>query len=80
MQVDNNSTCIYSQVRRPLSSEVSAMLEGLVRLLIEQAGAMLAFLPPYSYDFNPIESAWALIKKRIRAIGPRTGRAPDLRY
>lgn len=46
-----------------------------VRLLIEQAGATLTFLPPYSYDFNPIESAWALIKKRIRSIGPRTGRA-----
>ena len=46
-----------------------------VRLLIEQCGATLAFLPPYSYDFNPIESAWALIKKRIRSIAPRTGRA-----
>jgi transposase len=32
------------------------------------------FLPPYSYDFNPIESGWALIKKRIRAVAPRTSR------
>lgn len=33
------------------------------------------FLPPYSYDFNPIESGWALIKKRIRTIAPRTAHA-----
>ena len=48
-----------------------------VRHLIEQAGATLRFLPPYSYDLNPIESGWALIKKRIRAVAPRT--APTLR-
>jgi transposase len=46
-----------------------------VRQLIEQAGATVRFLPPYSYDFNPIEAAWALIKKRIRAVAPRTGTA-----
>jgi transposase len=45
------------------------------RELIEGAGAMLRFLPPYSHDFNPIESAWGLIKKRIRAVAPRTGAA-----
>jgi transposase len=44
-----------------------------VRELIEQCGATLKFLPPYSYDLNPIESAWALMKKRIRSIAPRTG-------
>ena len=37
-----------------------------VRELVEHAGATLRFLPPYSYDFNPIESGWALIKKRIQ--------------
>jgi transposase len=46
-----------------------------VRLLIEQAGATVRFLPPYSHDFNPIEAAWALIKKRIRSVAPRTGPA-----
>ena len=45
-----------------------------VRTLIEAAGATVRYLPPYSHDFNPIESAWALIKKRIRTIAPRTGR------
>lgn len=48
-----------------------------VRERIEQAGARLRFLPPYSHDFNPIEAGWALIKKRIRAVAPRT--APTLR-
>jgi transposase len=43
-----------------------------VRELIEGAGAEVHFLPPYSYDFNPIESGWALLKKRIRAVAPRT--------
>jgi hypothetical protein len=32
--------------------------------LIEQAGATLLFLPPYSPDFNPIEHDFAAIKKR----------------
>lgn len=31
---------------------------------IEQAGATLLFLPPYSPDFNPIEQDFAAIKKR----------------
>src|SRR5437773_7762281 len=44
-----------------------------VRELIEQSGATVRFLPPYSYDFNPIEAAWALIKKRIRAVAPGPG-------
>lgn len=46
-----------------------------VRETIERAGATVHFLPPYSYDLNPIESGWALIKKRIRAVAPRTSRA-----
>jgi transposase len=43
-----------------------------VRTLIEGGGAQLHFLPPYSHDLNPIEAAWALIKKRIRTVAPRT--------
>ena len=46
-----------------------------VREAIERAGATVRFLPPYSYDFNPIESGWALIKKRIRSVAPRTSDA-----
>lgn len=43
-----------------------------VRPLIERRGATLRYLPPYSHDFNPIESAWGLVKKRIRTHAPRT--------
>lgn len=34
-------------------------------------GVRVLYLPPYSPDFNPIESGWALIKKRLRAVAPR---------
>jgi transposase len=43
-----------------------------VRLAIEQAGARLRFLPPYSPDFNPIELAFAKLKAFLRAARPRT--------
>ena len=43
-----------------------------VRWIIQSRGARVPFLPPYSCDYNPIESAWALLKKRIRAFAPRT--------
>jgi len=43
-----------------------------VRHAIQQRGATLRYLPPYSHDFNPIEPAWALLKQRIRAYAPRT--------
>jgi transposase len=36
--------------------------------------ARVRFLPPYSYDLNPIEAAWGLVKKRLRAFAPRTAR------
>lgn len=36
------------------------------------AGRASHFLPPHSYDYNPIETAWALVKKQIRAFAPRT--------
>jgi transposase len=43
-----------------------------VRAAIEQAGAQLRFLPPYSPDFNPIELAFAKLKAFLRAGRPRT--------
>lgn len=36
--------------------------------LIESVGCHVLFLPPYSPDFNPIEKAWANIKRIIRNI------------
>jgi transposase len=52
-----------------------AHMDPAVRTLVEARGATLRFLPPYSYDFNPIEAAWGLVKKRIRSDAPRTARA-----
>jgi transposase len=43
-----------------------------VRAAIEQTGAALRFLPPYSPDFNPIEQAFAKLKAFLRAARPRT--------
>ena len=43
-----------------------------VRIAIEQAGAHLRFLPPYSPDFNPIELAFAKLKAFMRAARPRS--------
>ena len=43
-----------------------------VRVAIEQAGARLRFLPPYSPDFNPIEQAFAKLKAFLRAVRPRS--------
>ncbi len=38
-----------------------------VRELIEQAGAELFFLPPYSPDLNPIELIFAKAKQLLRS-------------
>lgn len=43
-----------------------------VREVIEDAGAELRFLPPYSPDFNPIENAFAKLKALLRAKAERT--------
>ena len=43
-----------------------------VRVAIEQAGALLRFLPPYSPDFNPIELWFAKLKTLLRAARRRT--------
>lgn len=48
-----------------------------VHEILAAAGAVAHYLPPYGHDLNPIEPAWGLIKRRIRAIAPRTG--PTLR-
>jgi transposase len=43
-----------------------------VREAIEQAGARLLYLPPYSPDFNPIENAFAKLKALLRKAAART--------
>jgi transposase len=43
-----------------------------VRALIEKAGAILLYLPPYSPDFKPIENAFAKLKALLRKAAERT--------
>jgi transposase len=43
-----------------------------VRALIEDAGARLVFLPPYSPDLNPIEMIFSKVKQLIRTLACRT--------
>ncbi len=38
------------------------------RVVIEQAGCQLLFLPPYSPDLNPIEKFWARFKKKVKSV------------
>ncbi len=40
--------------------------EEYIRPLIEDAGAKLLFLPPYSPDFSPIENCWSKIKQILK--------------
>ena len=42
------------------------------REAIEEVGARLKYLPPYSPDFNPIENMWSKIKQILRSLAPRT--------
>ena len=42
-----------------------------VRELIEQTGAELRYLPPYSPDFNPIEMCWSKFKQLLRSTKAR---------
>ena len=39
---------------------------------VEEAGARVAFLPPYSPDFNPIENMWSKVKEALRSAKART--------
>lgn len=47
----------------------------LVRAAVEERGAAVIFLPPYSPDFNPIERCWSKIKTYLRAAKARTREA-----
>ena len=43
-----------------------------VRELIESAGAVVLYLPPYSPDFNPIEMIWSKLKRLLRSLAARS--------
>jgi transposase len=46
-----------------------------VERLIEETGATLLFLPPYSPDMNPIEEAFSKVKGILRKVQARTQEA-----
>jgi transposase len=43
-----------------------------IRRVIEQRGAMLCYLPPYSPDLNPIEMAFSKFKAMLKKAAART--------
>jgi transposase len=43
-----------------------------VRAAVEEAGAVVLYLPPYSPVLNPIESMWSKVKAHLRAAAART--------
>lgn len=46
-----------------------------VEKAIQQAGAKVIYLPPYSPDFSPIENFWSKVKGILRSLGARTYQA-----
>jgi len=48
-----------------------------IRQLIEDCGAQVPYLPPYSPDLNPIEKAWSKFKQFLRSAKARTAEALD---
>lgn len=54
---------------------LSAHKSPKVRQLIEERGAHLLYLPPYSPDLNPIEKMWSKIKTLLRGAKARTQEA-----
>ena len=44
----------------------------MVREMIENAGATLLYLSPYSPEFSPIENFWSKVKAILRKMAART--------
>ena len=51
---------------------LSAHKSPAIARLLHGAGAELWYLPPYSFDFNPIEPMWAKVKSSLRRAKART--------
>jgi len=55
-----------------IMDNLSSHKRASVREIIEDRGAELRFLPPYSPDFNPIEMAFSKLKALLRKAAQRT--------
>lgn len=49
-----------------------------IETLIEEAGASILYLSPYSPDFNPIELWWSQLKAFLRQFSPTTTQMVDI--
>jgi len=56
---------------------LSAHKDTEVHRIIQESGAEVLFLPPYSPEYNPIEKAWAKIKEILRRLDTLTRDAFD---
>ena len=56
---------------RPLSVALPAHKISAVRAAVEATGARLLFLPPYSPEFNPIETVFSKLKALLRKAAAR---------
>jgi transposase len=68
--------CVLRPILNPgdivIMDNLSAHKSELTLELIEQAGARVLFLPPYSPDLNPIEKMWSKVKQYLRSAEART--------
>jgi len=56
---------------------LSAHKSQRAKKMIENAGASVLFIPPYSPEFNPIEKMWGKLKDYIRRLDTTTRQAFD---
>ena len=67
---------VLAPILRPddivIMDNLSSHKRASARAIIEESGAELRFLPPYSPDFNPIEMAFAKLKALLRKAAERT--------
>ena len=55
-----------------IMDNLSAHKSAAITSLIENAGAALWYLPPYSPDYNPIEQMWSKVKAILKRVCART--------
>ena len=73
--VDYITTCLVRTLKPGdvvVMDNLSAHKSSAVKKAIEEVGAELLYLSPYSPDFNPIEQMWSKVKACLRTIAAKT--------